>query len=357
LLAWLPEELSWSQVGATAAGAVGGLLVFVLLWLLGAFPSGSVPTSDSGPRLAAIENQLRDLAARPAPPSVDPKSIEGIGTRIDGVAARLGRLESAQAAPRAPVTDPVVLSRLNAAESSVRSMADSVKALADNVTALSLRTENVAALSGRSDDVDAALRDIRSRLDKLAAAVTDIQTNARAAAAGSDQAVRLAVAAGALRVAVERGDTFVAELAVARPLTADAKVLLPLEQFAASGIPSDAALAKELSVLLRPMLRAAGEPPRDGGFLERLQANAEKLVRIRPIDEAPGDDRSAILARVERRAAQGNVAGALTELTKLPPAARAPIQPWIAKAEARNKAMEASRRFAADAIAALKATP
>ena len=84
----------------------------------------------------------------------------------------------------------------------------------------------------------------------------------------------------------------------------------------------------------------------------------EKLVRIRPVDEEPrGDDRAAILTRVEQRAAQGNVAGALTELNKLPAEARAPFQAWIAKAEARNKAIDASRRLAADAVAALKAAP
>ena len=106
------------------------------------------------------------------------------------------------------------------------------------------------------------------------------------------------------------------------------------------------------------MLRAAGEPPRDGSFLDRLQANAEKLVRVRPVDEEPrGDDRGAILARVEQRAAQGNIAGALAELAKLPRRAARRSQAWIAKAEARNKAIDASRRLAADAVAALKAAP
>ena len=123
-------------------------------------------------------------------------------------------------------------------------------------------------------------------------------------------------------------------------------------------MPGNAALGQELAALVRPMLRAADEPPRDGGFLDRLQANAEKLVRIRPVGEEPrGDDRGAILARVEQRAAQGNIAGALAELAKLPADARAPLQAWIAKAEARNKALDASRRLAADAVAALKAAP
>jgi hypothetical protein len=333
LLTWLPEELSWQQVGGAAAGACGGLLIVVLLWLLGAFSTGRDPASDLSPRLAAIERQLNDLAARPAPPSIDPKAIEAI-------TARVGRLEASQSAPRVPVTDPVVLGRLGATENAARSAAD-----------------NVAALSRRVGDLDTALRDTARRLDALSAGLAELQRTARAAAIGSDHAVRLALTASAMRGAVERGDPFATELAVAKRLASDPGVLAPLEPFATAGVPTEAALARELSAILVPLLRSAGAPPRDGGFLERLQANAEKLVRIRPVDETRGDDRGAILARAEARAAQGNVAAALAELAKLAPSARAPAEPWIAKAQARDKAIEASRRFAADAMAALKAAP
>jgi hypothetical protein len=334
MFAWLPEELSWAQASAGIAGAAGGLLVFLLLWLVGAFSGSRDPSADLNPRLAAIEKQLRDLAARPMPTNIDPKAIEEL-------AARLAKLESAQAAPRAPVADPAVLGRLGATERAVKSIAD-----------------NVAALSRRSDGVDAALRDTNGRLDKISAALTELQTSARAAAVGSDRAARLAVAASMLRAAVERGVPFAAELATVKALASNGSTLAALEPFAASGIPSDAALGRELAAIVQPMLRAAGESSSTGGgFLERLQANAEKLVRIRPTDEVRGDDRSAILARIERRAARADVAGALEELDKLPPAARGPAQGWIAKAQARNKAVEASRGIAADAVAALKATP
>ncbi|MEA3025974.1 MAG: hypothetical protein QOF91_1259, partial [Alphaproteobacteria bacterium] len=333
--AFLPEQWSWTHAIAVLAGAVGGLLVVLLLWLGGAFPSGRDASTALSPRLAAIEGQLNVLAARPAPASVDPKAINAT---LDDIAARLARLEGAQAAPRAPVTDPVVLGRLNAAESATKSLAD-----------------NAAAMSRRAD---AALRDINSRIDKLAAALADVQTTLRSAAVGSDRASRLAVAASALRNAVEHGDPFIAELAIVKPLAPDAGAIALLEPFAASGVPGNTALGQELVGIIRPMLRAAGEPSRDGGFLDRLQANAEKLVRVRPVDdEARGDDRTAVLARAEQRAAQGNIAAATTELAKLPPDARAPLQAWIAKAEARNKALDASRRLAADAVAALKTAP
>jgi hypothetical protein len=255
---------------------------------------------------------------------------------VDEVAGRVARLEAAQAAPRAPITDPVVLGRLNASEQAVKSLAD-----------------NVGALSRRSEGVEGGLRETQARIDKLAASVDELRTAVRSAAAGSDRAARFAAATTALRAAVERGDAFTAELAVAKPLAPDAAMLAPLEPYASTGVPRNAALAHELAALVKPMLQAA-EPPRDGGFLDRLQANAEKLVRVRPVGEASGDDRAAVLSRIDARAAHGNVPGALAEIAKLPADARAPFQAWVAKVEARDRAVEASRKLAADSVAALR---
>jgi hypothetical protein len=329
-IAWLPDELSTALVGNAVAAVVGGLLVFGLVWWTGALSGPRQTAVDLSPRLAAIERQLQDLTARPVPAGIDPKAI-------DELTARMARLESAQSVPRAPVTDPVVLSRLGAAEQAAKALAD-----------------NVASLARRSDGVEAALRDSQSGLERMGAALNDLRNTARAAAAGSDRAARLALAVGSLRIAVERSEPFAAELAAVKPLTADAAAVAALEPFADKGVPSSATLSQELAGLIKPMLRTADATRRDGGLIERMQASAESLVRVRPVGDVPGDDRDAILARVEQRAAQGNAAGVLAELAKLPPQVRAPAEPWIAKVEARDKAIEASRRLAAEAIAALK---
>ena len=76
-------------------------------------------------------------------------------------------------------------------------------------------------------------------------------------------------------------------------------------------------------------------------------------MRIRPVGECPATTATRS-SPASSSAPRSNVAGALAELAKLPPEARAPVQAWIAKAEARNKAIEASRRLAADAVAALQ---
>ncbi len=101
------------------------------------------------------------------------------------------------------------------------------------------------------------------------------------------------------------------------------------------------------------MLKAAPAPAPEGGFLDRLQANAEKLVRIRPIDEAPGDNTAAVVSRAQAKAARSDLAGAVAELNALPANVRTPADDWIKKVEARNAAVNAGRRLVADAFAAL----
>jgi hypothetical protein len=171
------------------------------------------------------------------------------------------------------------------------------------------------------------------------------------AAERADRAVRLALAATALNATVERGDAFAAELAPAKALGADPKLLAALEPFARSGVPAAATLARQFSALA-PALQAAGAPPPEG-VLGRLQLNAEKLVRIRRVDEAPGSDATAVVARSEAKASRGDLAGAVAELAELAPNARAPAEAWIKSAQARIAAIDASRRLAADALAGL----
>src|SRR5262249_56863452 len=110
-------------------------------------------------------------------------------------------------------------------------------------------------------------------------------------------------------------------LGTVKPLGGDPTLLPAREPFARSGVPAAATLARQFSEVA-PALQAAGAPPPEG-VLGRLQMNAEKLVRIRRVDEAPGSDAAAVVARSEAKAARGDLAGALSELAQLPPNARA----------------------------------
>jgi hypothetical protein len=190
-------------------------------------------------------------------------------------------------------------------------------------------------------------------LERAAKAI-EAQLGARASGEGAfDRSLRLLVVANALNAAVERGAPFVTELAAAKAATSDPKRLAALEPFAKSGVPGTDALARELTELAPALAKAVGTAPREGGILDRLRANAEKIVQVRRIDEAPSDDPVAIVRRIERRAGEGNVAGAIAEIAKLPEPARALTKEWVAKVEARNAAIEASQQFATGALASI----
>jgi hypothetical protein len=360
--------VTWPLVGAGLAGAILALgIVGVVVLSTGGNDSSAIEA-----RTAQLERRVADLAA-PAQSPADAANSAAAGD----LAGRVQKLEARQdQSAAAPVADPAVANRIAAVESQFKSLGETVSALqqrsdstaAANAAALNelaqklARAETTAAPSGEAGANAAAIAALTSRLDALEGDAKTTETKLAAAAAdhdaltSDDHAVRMAVIAAALSAAVERGRPFVAELKAAQAQATDAQALAPLEGFAATGVPNVNGLVRELTSL-EPALLQAARVPVEGGFLDKLQANAERLVRIRPIEEIPGDDPATVIARVQIKAMRGDVPGALAELGNLPPPVRAPAQGWVAKAQARAAAVAASRAFAADALVALAQPP
>ena len=168
--------------------------------------------------------------------------------------------------------------------------------------------------------------------------------------------MRLAIAAEALRAAIERGAPFEAELAAVKTLGADPNATARLEPFAAQGLTSIAELGRELTALTPALSRTMEPEPVNNSILAKLESHAQKLVRITPVgtSAAPvGDDPAALIARLNADAARGDIDAALAEIAKLPDEARALTDAWAKKAGARRAALAESRHIAAEALAAL----
>ncbi len=335
--AWARRNISATTLAAGLTGAVLVSLVMFALWLTGLVPIRYAGTTATRARVSVLEMELRALREHPV----------ADGKTIDALTQRLGKLEDTIA--KLPANDSAAAERLNAADNAMKSLGIAL-----------------TALNRRSDDVAANATDARSRADaatasldalgKRVAALEDATKTAHeqiAKNAGADGAARLALSAVALRDAVMRGAPFTAELAAVKTLGGDNAALAPLEPFAASGIPSDTTLAQQLDALVPALIGASGVQAASGSFFERLQANAGNLVRIRPVDEPPGDDPAAVLARIEVKAAHADIAGALGDLAKLSAKARAPAEAWIKVATTRQAALEAARTFAAGTARAL----
>jgi hypothetical protein len=343
---WLPAGVSMLGAGVAGAG-----IVLAVLGTMGLLTSRDNGVSALDARLAGIELEVRDLAARTPVAGVD-------GRVLDEVTGRLDTLEAAVVTSRPAAGDPSLSNRIAA-------LNGEVKALAETIATLGRRGDEALAAARaaqtRADATNAALAALaqkipsaaveRSEVDALAGRVAAVEKSEKTAASG-DRAVRLVLVATALKAAAERGEPFAGELAAAKSLGADPKLTAALEPFAAAGVPTVAMLARELGALAASLRPAQSAPPRES-FLERLQGNAEKLVRMRPTEEVAGTDAAAVASRLEGKAAQEDLAGAQAELAKLPPAARAPAEAWVAKVQARTAALDASRRLAADALAGL----
>jgi len=328
-----------------ATGAAGGaivMLVAVVLWSAGLFGGGDRQLAE---RMARVEQQVGTLSERAAP-SVDPT----LANRLAATEAAVKSL-AADAASLTRRVDDVADAARGARERSdvaARALAQIAQNSNGGQQTSGVAQADLDQLARRVDSLESATRSLQSELTKTLAKASEV--------AGDDRALRFAVIATALRLAVERGQSFTNELAQAKRFIADPKQLAPLEPFAEQGVPSPQALGRELAALTPGLLKAADVPNADAGFLSRLQANAEHLVRIRPIDETPGDEPATVLLRIELRSAHGDLAGALAEFAKLPEAVRAPADAWIKKAQARESAIELVRRISADALSALSAS-
>jgi hypothetical protein len=308
---------------AAVSGAVAASLVICVAWMLG-WPA--VPTTPAAPQVNAAV--------------------------IDDLAARIASVESRTSKPAAAAPDPAAAARVEALEKSVGSLRGELAGLRAQSEKLAVDLNGVKSAPRESAaPIDlSAINERLAQIERATRAQTAeiAQENARPA---DDVPLRRIVAAALLDVLVRIGDPYPAALAAAKSLTDNADALKPLESFAAAGVPSAAALSRELLTLV-PKLSPPMPENATTGLVDRLQAGAAKLVRIERTDGV-GNDRGAIVARVTAAALRNEFAEARRELNTLSPGDRAAAQAWIDKADARDAALAASRKFAADAMAAL----
>jgi hypothetical protein len=354
-----------SYVVGVVAGIVGAAAMAAALWFAGLLPIRDVtsPQAAMVPPVAAPESAASVATSPGTQASISPE-----------ISARLDRIE--QALQGSPHNDAALAGRVAEAEAQSKALDGSLAALTRRVDEVAAAAQTAATdAKGAASTADAAKNAAqsttqasvqRSDIDALETRVATLQTTIKALDASlaqrtssshaDDRAMRLAIAAEALRSSVERGAPFAAELAAVKALGADPNAIARLEPLAAQGLTSAAALGRELTALT-PALYRAVEPERsDNSILAKIESQAQKLVRITPVGASGspvGDDPAAAVARVNDDATRGDIDAALAEIAKLPGPAKALVEAWSTKASARQSALAESRTMAAAAIASL----
>lgn len=339
----VPRAAPWvvsAWVSATA-GAIAAMLVAVLVlgivWLLG------WPIEATSPATVA--------------PQASNAAIDTLSARVANVESKV---ESKTATPQAAASDSAVATRTDALEKAIASLREELSLTRSRSERLIAAVDELKAVPKVAPPPD--LSPINERLAEIErttrAQITE--TAQQSAKPADDKPLRRVVAAALLDVSVRNGEPYAAALDAAKALAPDASVLKPLDAFATSGVPRPGALSRDLLALLpKPAAPAEATATTTGtGIVERLQAGAARLVRIRRTDageqtNSSGMDRTAVIVRAAAAAQRNDIAGARRELNTLSGADRAAVQSGIDRLDARDAALAASRQFAADAMAAL----
>ncbi|WP_198364237.1 COG4223 family protein [Rhizobium leguminosarum] len=286
-----PAPKSAGTSGLIAAGIFGGLVALLgagAIQYAGYLPGSSAPqttspeTADLAGEIDGLKQAVANLAANPA--SADNGELE----------KRVAALETAAKAP------------------AVAAPADSV-----NVEALN---QKIAELTGQVDQLRSTLAqsseqqttngaDIAKRLEEAEKKLNEPR---------EDVAVAQAIAAAALKAAIDRGGPFLAELDTFAGVAPDDPAVADLRAFAETGIPSRAELVGEVPDVATAIVEAVNQPDPNQSWSDRLMSSAKSLVSVRPVGNIEGESVEAIAARMEDKVKSGDLPGASAEWNNLP---------------------------------------
>lgn len=359
-----------STAGLIVAGLIGGVLALgggaALTW------SGLLPgTGGAQQDIAALRDEMATLkgdlqsgldaagenaktaageAAAAALAEADGR-ISSIAGEVDAVEAELAQIR--QALEGGDGGDAAALQalaqRIETVESKLDELASAPPASGGDGEALAALTARLDALAGEADAMGKKATANATAIETLTGQVARLEE--RIDRQGTNPKVALAIAATALKSAIDRGLPFMTELETYAALVPDAPEVEILRSMAARGVPTRATIAAEMADAANVMLAAVNQVDEDAGFLDRLMSSALSLVQVRPIGEVEGDTPAAIVARMEVAVNGNDYAQALAEFDALPEPARAAGEAYAAKITARMKADELIDKALAAALA------
>ncbi|WP_160012238.1 COG4223 family protein [Rhizobium sp. 18055] len=302
--------------GLIAAGIVGGLIALLgagAIQYAGFLPGPSAPQTAS-PEIANLSSEIDGLKQSVANLAAAPPNAAPID---DTLAKRISALEIAAKAPQAASTgaDSATVDALNQKISSLTGELDQLRGAVTQAT--DQRASSGAEIEQRLTEAEKKLNEPRQ-----------------------DVAVAKAIAAAALKAAIDRGGPFVAELDTFAGVSPDDPVATDLRSFAETGVPSRAELIRQVPDVATSIIDSVNKTDPNQSWSDRLMVSAKSLVKVRPVGNIEGDSVEAIAARMEDKVKNGDLPGAATEWNTLPADAKQASAAFKQSLEARIRVEE-----------------
>jgi len=351
------------------AGLIGGVAALAIAWALqsaGVLPGAGVPPAENGEAIAGLQAELNTMKAEIAQLKEQPEPaaiaelrttlgeqntrIEALSQGLEAMKGDLATLRQAVESGGAGDGAAVVAleARIREIEASIAALgqgngqpdAAALEALGTRITTLEAALKSAAAAANATDS---RITGVEQSLAALAQKVESL---------GGQPKVALAIAAAALRAALDRGGTFVAEVETFAAVAPNSPDLQALRDIAAKGVATRTQIAAEMDDAANQMIAAGDVPDPDAGFFDSLWDGISSLVTVRPIGEVEGAGVPETVARMEVAIKQGDLVKALAEYETLPDAAKAAGADFADKARTRLAAEQLVEKALADALKA-----
>jgi len=276
-------------------------------------------------RLAAAEAQLEQAA------SVTPAADDTVVEELAALGAELETLSAESESRTALITElQTALSGGFADAAGARdAMAESTSAEIASVA------DQLGGLVSRVDGVEANAAALSDRVTGLSDALGALE--ARDTGAERERQAAMLIALSGLHRAASGAGPFEAELDTVIGLldtAGDTANLEALRPYAASGAPTLERLAADFTALAGTLIDASASGE-GGTVMERLAANAQTLIRVRPTGYVEGESAGARVARIEALLHEGKLKAALEQWDTLGDGAKAASAEWADAARAR----------------------
>ncbi|MFP1630702.1 hypothetical protein ACLB6G_03100 [Zhengella sp. ZM62] len=352
--------------GAIAGGVIGAALTLAVAggaWYAGFVPAtdrdGSAVEKQSG-AIEALRSEIETLkaqisdasAASTAPPDVsgDLEALRGelatLSQSLQSVRDDVAVLGSASGGDGNGEAAAALGERLSGIEQRLQALSESTPADSGGLDAEAVRplideataplAERIGQASDAASAAQAAVEGLQSTMAELQQSVAAIEE--KLSQDGGQADVARAIAATALKSAIDRGQPFMTELETFASVTGGGEAVDALRSMAATGVPTRADIAEDANDAAYAMIDATQTLPEDAGFMDRLTASARSLVKSRPVGTPEGDKPADIAARMVSAVERGDYAAALAEYETMPEAAKTAGAEFAGRLKARLEA-------------------
>ncbi|CDX22895.1 putative phage tail protein [Mesorhizobium plurifarium] len=330
----MPQPPRRAGVNAIAAGVIGGVIALAGAGLLQAVGLLGAPGSGGG-SLDGVNGEIASLKSEIA--ALKESGDSGASAKVDGLSSALEQVKTDVAALKSTAAQGGDGAALKALGDKVGQIETAVAELRKNGNAapvdLGPLNEKIAGLDALVKSIGDAAKAEDGRVAALEQSVS--QLSGKVEAQASQPKIALAIAASALKSALDRGAPFATELDTFAAIAPDAPELAALRSYAEKGVPTRATIASEADAAANAMVEAAKPVDQNAGFFQSLVSSAESLVKVRPVGAVEGKGAPETVARMEVAVNQGDYAKALSEYDTLPDAAKAAGADFAGKLKAR----------------------